>query len=212
MHNTTYNRMSEFVLAYLHGKPDLRILDVGSYDVNGTYRAIFTGEPEPADRVRRDPKEPEPEKYIEASERLAKMDRSQWVYVGMDIREGPNVDIPMEDPEIWPLENAAFDVIVSGQTLEHVARPECWAFELSRVLRPGGLACVIAPWKGDIHYRPHYWLIMPDGMRFLMETIGGLEVLKCFVEQKDCIGIARKTSGETMKSQADSGGEAHKKE
>jgi len=199
--------MGEFVCAYLRGKQSLHILDIGSYDVNGTYRALFTGEPEPADAVHRDPKNPEPGIYSALCVALADIDRASWIYTGCDIREGPNVDVVLPLDYQWPFSDGAFDVVVSGQTLEHVQRPELWVKELGRILKIGGLACVIAPWTGDIHCGPHYWLIMPDGMNYLLNEVAGLDMLRCFVQKKDCIGIAKK-SGETWKPRQNSDCEA----
>ena len=41
MHQTSYDRMSEFVDKYLSGKKKLNVLDIGSMNVNGTYKPLF---------------------------------------------------------------------------------------------------------------------------------------------------------------------------
>lgn len=42
MHRSSYLRMSWFATTYLDFSSSLKILDVGSYGVNGTYKEIFT--------------------------------------------------------------------------------------------------------------------------------------------------------------------------
>ena len=41
MHESSYERMREFVLKYLNPRKKLKILDVGSYDVGGNYKKLF---------------------------------------------------------------------------------------------------------------------------------------------------------------------------
>jgi SAM-dependent methyltransferase len=41
MHQTSYNKMNDFVQQYLNGNQALSILDLGSQDVNGCYRPLF---------------------------------------------------------------------------------------------------------------------------------------------------------------------------
>ena len=45
MHLESYQEMSRLVTTYLRPDQQLRVLDVGSYDVNGTYRPLFGNEP-----------------------------------------------------------------------------------------------------------------------------------------------------------------------
>ncbi len=61
-----------------------------------------------------------------------------WAYTGLDISPGMNVDVCVKDPYVWPeLASDSFDVVISGQTFEHV--PYFWtlAYEMGRVLRQG---------------------------------------------------------------------------
>ena len=44
MHESSMLRMKWFSKNYLRDRNNLKILDVGSYDVNGSYREIFTAE------------------------------------------------------------------------------------------------------------------------------------------------------------------------
>lgn len=45
-------------------------------------------------------------------------------YTGLDICEGPNVDVVMDHPYSWSsLEDESFDYIISGQAFEHIEYP-----------------------------------------------------------------------------------------
>jgi SAM-dependent methyltransferase len=64
------------------------------------------------------------------------------------------------------------DVVVSGQTFEHV--PFVWVsmIEIARVLRPCGHAFVTAPSRGHVHGGQDCWRFYPDGMRALAAWSG----------------------------------------
>jgi len=165
MHPNTYSEMQKFA-ARLPRAP-LRIGDVGSYDVNGTYRAIFASEP-------------------------------RWTYVGMDMAAGNNVDIVLNGEDDWNnVPEASFDVVISGQTMEHTRRPWIFARQLARLGKRGALFCVIAPFTWPYHCHPiDCWRVFPDGMRAVLED-AGLLVLETYMTQitateGDTIAIASK--------------------
>lgn len=121
------------------------VLDVGSYDVNGTYRPM-----------------------IELHE--------GWHYTGMDVCEGPNVDVVSPDPYHFPFEEGAFDLVITGSTMEHVEAIWLWVPELVRVLKPGGMLSIVTHWSFPEHKYPiDCWRIMPDGMKYLFDQTGKLE-------------------------------------
>ena len=106
---------------------------------------------------------------------------ASWEYVGIDMSPGDNVHCVVEPTGGWPFPDAHFDVVISGQCIEHCGDPPALFRELGRVLKPGGLACVIAPWCWGIHRCPRdYWRILPDGMHELLERYAGLNVLRTF--------------------------------
>jgi GT2 family glycosyltransferase/SAM-dependent methyltransferase len=49
------------------------------------------------------------------------------------------------DARAMPLANAAFDVVVSFETIEHFREQETFIAEVKRVLRPGGIAIISSP-------------------------------------------------------------------
>lgn len=140
-------QFSEIVAANF--KPPIRILDVGSYGVNGTYKEIFS-------------------------------DEKRFIYTGLDLMPGPNVDYVPRDPYKWEgLEDESFDVIISGQAFEHIEFPWLTIMEMKKKLRKGGLICIIAPSRGPEHRYPvDCWRYYPDGFRALAKW-AGLEVIEC---------------------------------
>ena len=113
-------------------------------------------------------------------------------YTGLDLDAGPNVDIVASVPYVWPIADCSFDVVISGQCLEHVEAPWFWIKEVARVCQSPGLVIVIAPWRWAEHKRPvDCWRILPDGMKFLLEY-AGLEVVEYGKSNKDCYGVAKK--------------------
>lgn len=153
MHKNSLNIMQGFVSTCLASKidQDLHILDVGSRVIRGQRKFGSYKQ------FFNDPK---------------------WVYMGVDITEGDNVDLVMEDSDRLPFYDNSFDVIISGQTLEHVEYP--WEFmkEIARVLKVGGICCIIAPARIHEHRYPiDTFRYYPDGMLSLAKW-SGLKVIK----------------------------------
>lgn len=91
-----------------------------------------------------------------------------WEYVGVDTEDGPNVDLVLSNGYVFPFEDESFDIIISGQTIEHVEYPWLWFKEMTRVLKTGGQCCIIAPAKIKEHKFPiDTYRYYPDGMRAL---------------------------------------------
>ncbi|HXC23153.1 MAG TPA: class I SAM-dependent methyltransferase [Solirubrobacteraceae bacterium] len=63
----------------------------------------------------------------------------------------PALDLRLVEPEApLPLEDASFDVVWAGETIEHVADTAQWLSELRRVLRSGGLLLISTPEHGPL--------------------------------------------------------------
>jgi SAM-dependent methyltransferase len=77
-----------------------------------------------------------------------------------------------------PFRDGAFDTVLSVQVLEHTPRPAILMAEMSRVLTPGGLLILTAPFQFRLHEQPHdYFRYSPHGLRQLCED-AGLEVFE----------------------------------
>jgi SAM-dependent methyltransferase len=82
-------------------------------------------------------------------------DSEKFAYTGLDISAGPNVDIVLSAPYDWSyLEDASYDVVISGQAFEHIEFFWITLGEMARVLKPGGLTCIIAPRGRGRHRNP----------------------------------------------------------
>ena len=102
-------------------------------------------------------------------------------YTGADLVPGPNVDVLM--PDI----TTRFDIVISGQTLEHCRNPFTLMAEICGLAKH--IAIVIAPWYQPLHRYPiDCWRIMPDGMQCLIDATGK----KCIdvgMNHRDCWGV-----------------------
>lgn len=117
------------------------VLDVGSLDINGTYRPI--------------------------------VESRGWRYVGLDLQSGRNVDVVTSHPYEYPFDDGAFDVVISGSTMEHVPALWLWMPELHRILKDGGwlAMCTVMVW-GEHRHPVDCWRVLPDGMEFLLSWAG----------------------------------------
>lgn len=92
----------------------IEVLDVGSLDVNGTFREIFS--------------------------------HCWYNYTGLDIELGNNVDIVPENIYKWDeIPDDSYDVVISANTFEHTEYFWQTMAEMTRVLKQGGLMCIIIP-------------------------------------------------------------------
>lgn len=81
------------------------------------------------------------------------------------------------------LPDAAFDVVIASQVLEHVIRRRSFAREIARVLKPGGQGFIFVPndCLGPIDEPEHVIKYKPDSLRKFLEKhfeIISLEVIK----------------------------------
>src|SRR5579872_4786514 len=90
-------------------------------------------------------------------------------YIGVDVVENPAADL-LGPVESLPVDDAAFDVVLCTQVLEHCDDPALAVRELRRVTAPGGR--VLASTHGVQVYHPSpvdYWRWTHEGLRRLFE-------------------------------------------
>ena len=160
MHNSSMKLMQNMLHTYY--KQTGIVVDVGSLDVNGTYRQLFNG----------------------------------WLYHGVDLAMGKNVDLVMKDEFSIPLPSGA-DLVISGQTLEHCRNPFKLVVEMARLLRPNGYLFLIAPFRWTQHRYPiDCWRFLPDGMRCLIEQANlkfiDSKISKSSNTEDDCWAVGQK--------------------
>jgi len=155
MHPTSLNKMKAFVEGYLgeFSDQELIIIDVGAKAYpNNPTYRPFFNKP-------------------------------KWKYFGLDLEAGENVDIVVSNTYNWTeLSDNFADVVISGQTFEHIEFPWLTAKEIFRVLKPGGICCIIAPSSGHEHKYPYdCWRFYPDGMKALAKWVG-FRVVEVFTD------------------------------
>jgi len=106
-----------------------------------------------------------------------------WKYSGADIEPGNNVDIVLRDHYDWKnIKSDSYDVVISGQAFEHIEFFWVTILEIARVLKSGGLCCIIAPSAGVEHRYPvDCWRFYPDGFKTLARY-ANLEALEVYTE------------------------------
>jgi len=140
---------------------DKRVLEVGSYNVNGSVKPLFAGAAE---------------------------------YIGVDMREGKDVDYVRKASELWP-EFRQFDIVVSTEMLEH--DPAFWLSmrDMGLVLKTGGHLILTARGNGfPLHEHPSdYWRFMPESFRLLFNLAGcRVEVIKDDPQMPGLFGVGVK--------------------
>jgi SAM-dependent methyltransferase len=86
-----------------------------------------------------------------------------------DIVAGENVTHVMPGPYTIPSSDNFYDLIVSGQTLEHVKNPFRLVAEMKRVLKLNGFMILIAPSSGPRHDLIDCWRFMDDAFKAIAE-------------------------------------------
>jgi len=103
---------------------------------------------------------------------------SQFIYIGLDMIEGHNVDIVVKNAYQWDEVHDNFcDVLISGQMFEHVEFPWFTILEIARVLKPQGLLCIIVPSMQGLHRYPvNCQNYFSDGL-IALAKFAGLEII-----------------------------------
>ena len=92
-----------------------------------------------------------------------------YVYLGLDVQGGPNVDIALESPDSpWPIENESMDMVISSSALEHDDFFWETFVKMSQVLKPGGLIFLNLPVSSGLHRYP------VDNYRFFADSAHAL--------------------------------------
>jgi len=149
MHQSSYQILTKFEeLLEKHSQGrKIRILDVGSYGVNGTYKDIF-----------------------------ADSERYDYTGLDLEAGPNVDY-VPDDPYKWSGLEDGAYDAVISGQVFEHVEFPWLTIAEMKKKLKTNGLMCIVAPSRGPEHrYPADCWRYYPDGFRALAKW-AELEVL-----------------------------------
>ena len=106
-------------------------------------------------------------------------------YLAADLAGNPHATMTLRDDGTVPVPDDSVDLVLSTQVLEHVADPELYLRECSRVLRPGGHLVLTTHGIMYLHRDPtDYWRWTCDGLARVVER-AGLEV----VEVRGVLGL-----------------------
>lgn len=152
MHNSSKEWMKASVEKYLDKNTHLNIADIGSYT----------------------------RKWMSRTYRSI-FENENWKYTGFDIQSGKNVDVVIDAQYQWNcIKDGEFDVVISGQTMEHVDAPWLFAQAIARICKSGGICMVTAPARWRDHKAPlDCWRILEDGMRSLMTKYAPFVEMEC---------------------------------
>jgi SAM-dependent methyltransferase len=91
----------------------------------------------------------------------------------LDIYESPDLTYSASSTEAFPVPDGEYDLVLSGQVIEHVQRIWAWMAEVARVTKPGGKVITISPVSWPYHEAPiDCWRLYPDALKVLIEDAG----------------------------------------
>ena len=104
-------------------------------------------------------------------------------YTGLDIVQGPNVDVVGDAHSLSTcFEPDSFDALYSVSTFEHLAMPWKVALEVNKVLRTGGLAHFVTHQALGMHELPwDFWRYSDTSWNSLFNKYTGFRVLATFL-------------------------------
>jgi SAM-dependent methyltransferase len=124
------------------------------------------------------------------------------VWHTLDLRADRSLTYQALSEYEFPVDSASYDIVLSGQVIEHVRQIWTWMKELARVCKPGGLVVTINPVSWPYHEAPFdCWRAFPEGMRALYEY-AGLRVLFSRWESLEETGRRRRIPGRSAESQS----------
>ena len=119
-----------------------------------------------------------PDGFPSTFQKMTSIEEIRWET--LDICDSPSLTFAGCQMYSFPIENDTYDIVLSGQVIEHVARIWQWMRELARVTKPNGLVITINPISWPYHEAPiDCWRIYPEGMKALCED-AGLSIEKTF--------------------------------
>ena len=124
-----------------------------------------------------------PDKFPSTFQTIVGNDSIIWET--LDIYKNPNLTYSATDEYHYPILDNQYDIVLSGNVLEHVRKVWIWINELSRICKEGEIVITINP--VSIGYHPHpvdCWRAFPDGLKALYDE-AGLKVILSVCENLD---------------------------
>lgn len=108
--------------------------------------------------------------------------------IGLDVREGPGVDVVASVYEL-PFEDNTFETVLCMVVMEHLEYPPQAIAEMKRVLKPGGRIIVSVPFLFPIHDSPgDYWRFTKYGLQLLFKD-WEIEVLQAETTMNETFAV-----------------------
>jgi SAM-dependent methyltransferase len=105
----------------------------------------------------------------------------------LDIYASDKLTYPSTAEYSFPIPADTYDIVLSGQVIEHVKKIWVWTKEVARVCKPGGRVITINPVSWIFHEHPvDCWRIYPEGMKALYEDAGLEMQLSQFESLEPC--------------------------
>jgi SAM-dependent methyltransferase len=118
----------------------------------------------------------------------------------LDIYQEPKLTFVAKSEYSFPVPDDTYDVVLSGQVVEHVRKPWVWIKEVARVCKPGGLVITIIPVSWPYHEAPiDCWRAFPEGMKALYDE-ASLEVILSTWESLELAGYRRYKPGASIEA------------
>jgi hypothetical protein len=112
-------------------------------------------------------------------------------YIGLDVTDGPNVDIVGDAHHITRYIKSKVDFVFSISTFEHLLMPWKAVIEINKVMSPGGLIFTQSHQTWPIHEIPwDYWRFSRDGWHGLFNRHTGFEIVQTSYTQRAHISHA----------------------
>jgi SAM-dependent methyltransferase len=113
----------------------------------------------------------------------------------LDLYDSEKLTYPKASEYVFPVPDEAYDVVLTGQVIEHVRKIWLWILELERVCKKGGYVIIINPVSWIFHEWPvDCWRIYPEGMKALLEDTN-LRIIDCRFESLETPGYKRYQPG-----------------
>jgi SAM-dependent methyltransferase len=100
-------------------------------------------------------------------------------YVGVDITDGPNVDVVGDAHHLSRHVTGQFDAIFSVSVFEHLLMPWMVALEMNKVLKVGGMAYIQSHACFPLHDQPwDFWRFTKEAWAGLFNAHTGFEIIE----------------------------------
>ena len=124
------------------------------------------------------------------------------VWDTLDLYEDDRLTYSAESAYTFPISENSYDIVLSGNVIEHVRKVWIWMKEVSRVCKADGLVITINPVSWPYHQAPiDCWRAYPEGMKALYED-SSLEVLVSTWESLEQVNSMRRLPGRSAEWQS----------